>query len=110
MKKIIMALVAVFALVSCGGNVIGKVADVYENGAAKLEAAKTLEEVNEIDEAVKSDVQNMMMNDAEAWNEVAENVADDSDAYQGRFEELANAEAGYAVALEKAKERISSQK
>lgn len=104
MKKILMVLVAVFALVSCG-NVVNSVADVYEDGVAKLEAAKTLEEVGEIDAAVKSEVNEVIAKETEEWNEAVDNNSCKED-----FDELAKAEVAYAAALEKAKERISSQK
>ena len=59
MKKLLMAIMAMFVMVSCS-NKYDKMAALYENAAAEVEAAETRGQLTDINDQLKKDAEALL--------------------------------------------------
>lgn len=92
MKKFLMAVMAMFLLVSCADK-YDKMVALYEDAAAKMEVAETRGEMTDIDDQLEKDIEALF--------------EEYKDEIEAELEAVANGDEALEKEIEEASERVS---
>lgn len=99
MKKFVMAFMAALLLVSCGNAFVEEIVGVYEDGAAKASATKTMEELDATVADVTKQVSTIKEENKEEWSVMVEENRADSTEHADDFASLGSAESKFMGAV-----------
>ncbi len=102
MKKFLMAVMAMFLLVSCADK-YDKIVALYEDATAKMEVAETRGEMTDIDDQLEKDIEAVSKEYEEETEAELEAVANGDEALEKEMEEGFERIAEAAEAYNKAK-------
>ena len=67
MKKFLFAIVAMFVMVSCGGNKYDQAAAIYKDATEAVKVAKSKDEIKQIDAKLEADIAAFLLENKEEF-------------------------------------------